>query len=161
MALIDPLTGLHNQRYLMRHLHGLLEGGQSHQLAALMIDVDHFKSINDEYGHAAGDHALRLIAEVLRAKTRVFDSLARYAGDEFVVVMPGSGAVDAAQAAERLRSAIEATEFTWDSRTHGRLTVSIGVACSGEDVATPAALLRTADLALYGAKRAGRNRVEI
>ena len=92
MALIDPLTGLYNQRYLMRHLRGLLESGQNRELAVLMIDVDHFKAVNDEYGHAAGDKALRAIADVLRANTRVFDSLARYGGEEFVVVMPGTGA---------------------------------------------------------------------
>ena len=90
MALIDPLTGLYNQRYLMRHLRGLLESGQSPNLGVLMIDVDHFKSVNDEFGHATGDLALRAIADVLRGCTRAFDSLARYGGEEFVVVMPGT-----------------------------------------------------------------------
>src|SRR6202035_577700 len=82
MALIDPLTGLYNQRYLMRHLHGLL-GSQNRELAVLMIDVDHFKSVNDEFGHATGDKALRAIADVLRGNVRVFDSVARYGGEEF------------------------------------------------------------------------------
>ena len=91
MALIDPLTGLYNQRYLMRHLRGLLESGQNRDIALLMIDVDHFKAVNDEYGHAMGDQALRAIADTLRANTRVFDSVARYGGEEFVVVMPGTG----------------------------------------------------------------------
>src|SRR5215475_2198003 len=81
MALIDPLTGMYNQRYLMRHLRGLLEG-QQRELAVLMVDVDHFKSVNDDYGHAAGDRALRAIADALRSNTRVFDSLARYGGEE-------------------------------------------------------------------------------
>ena len=107
MALIDPLTGLYNQRYLMRHLHGLLESGQNRELAVLMIDVDHFKSVNDEYGHVTGDKVLRAVADVLRGNTRVFDSLARYGGEEFVVVMPGTGVDDASLAAERLRSAVE------------------------------------------------------
>ena len=129
MALIDPLTGLYNQRYLMRHLRGLLEGGQNREVAVLMIDVDHFKSVNDEFGHATGDQALRAVADVLRGNTRVFDSLARYGGEEFVVVMPGTGAADAALAAERLRSAVEATPCTWASGKPSRLTVSIGVAC--------------------------------
>ena len=109
MALIDPLTGLYNQRYLMRHLRGLLESTQNPDLGVLMIDVDHFKAVNDEFGHATGDQALRVIADVLRAGTRVFDSLARYGGEEFVVVMPGTGLADALLAAERVRSAVEAT----------------------------------------------------
>ena len=73
MALIDPLTGLYNQRYLMRHLRGLLESRQNPDLAVLMIDVDHFKAVNDEFGHATGDQALRVIADALRANTRVFE----------------------------------------------------------------------------------------
>jgi two-component system, cell cycle response regulator len=160
LALTDPLTGLYNQRYLMRHLRGLLAAGQGHDIAVLMLDVDHFKAVNDAYGHAAGDMALRAIADALRSNTRAFDSLARYGGEEFVVVMPGAGLQEAACAAERLRAAIEATPVAWLSGSPERLTVSIGVAASGEQPATPEALLRAADLALYQAKRAGRNRVE-
>jgi two-component system cell cycle response regulator len=161
MALIDPLSGLYNQRYLMRHLRGLLDSGQNRDLALLMIDVDHFKAVNDEYGHAVGDMALRAVADVLRANTRVFDSVARYGGEEFVVVMPGVGLEDAAQAAERLRAAVEATGFTWDAGKRYRLTVSIGVASRCQTPGTPRALLDAADIALYAAKRAGRNRVKI
>jgi two-component system cell cycle response regulator len=161
MALIDPLTGLYNQRYLMRHLSGLLEGGQQLELAVLMIDVDHFKTVNDDYGHAVGDKALRAIADVLRANTRVFDSLARYGGEEFVVVMPGTTADDAALAAERLRSAVETAHFGWQDAGSCRLTVSVGVASSRGCSVTPEALLHTADVALYAAKRSGRNRVEV
>ena len=161
LALTDPLTGLYNQRYLMRHLRGLLDSGQSRDIAVLMVDVDHFKAVNDEYGHAAGDKALRGVADALRANTRVFDSLARYGGEEFAVVMPGSGLDDAVQAAERLRAAVETTPFAWEAGGHCRLTVSVGVAsCSGQLI-TPESLLRAADLALYEAKRAGRNRVEV
>ncbi|HTI84047.1 MAG TPA: PleD family two-component system response regulator [Acetobacteraceae bacterium] len=161
LALIDPLTGMYNQRYLMRHLRGLLEGGQQRELAVLMVDVDHFKSVNDDYGHATGDKALRAIADALRANTRAFDSLARYGGEEFVVVMPGTGLDDACQAAERLRIAVEQTEFTCEAPHFIRLTVSIGIGCSPLHAATPEALLRAADIALYSAKRSGRNRVAI
>ena len=97
-----------------------------------MIDVDHFKAVNDEFGHATGDKALRAIADMLRANTRVFDSVARYGGEEFVAVMPGTGADEASEAAERLRSAVEATQFTWASGKFARLTVSIGVACTAQ-----------------------------
>lgn len=161
MALIDPLTGLYNQRYLMRHLRGLLEGGQNRELTVLMVDVDHFKAVNDDYGHAAGDKALRAIADALRANTRAFDSLARYGGEEFVVVMPGTSMDDAVQAAERLRAAVAATPFAYEAGRSVRLTVSIGAACSPLHATTPEALLRAADVALYAAKRAGRNRVEV
>jgi two-component system cell cycle response regulator len=161
MALIDPLTGMYNQRYLMRHLRGLLEGGQRRELAVLMVDVDHFKSVNDDYGHAVGDSALKAIADALRANTRAFDSLARYGGEEFVVVMPGTDTDAAMQAAERLRTAVEQTPFACSAVRWSRLTISIGVASSPEHGATPETLLRAADLALYAAKRAGRNRVEV
>jgi two-component system, cell cycle response regulator len=161
LALTDPLTGIYNHRYLMRHLRNLLEGGQTREIAALMIDVDHFKLVNDDYGHAAGDTALRAIADTLRANTRAFDSLARYGGEEFVVVMPGTEPDDASLAAERLRAAVEAFPFELTPGVRSRLTVSIGVACCQDMPITPEALLHAADAALYAAKRAGRNRVEI
>ena len=131
MALIDPLTGLYNQRYLMRHLRGLLGGPHAQELALLMIDVDHFKTVNDDYGHAAGDQALRSIAETLRANTRVFDSVARYGGEEFVVVMPGTASGrcdDCGGAAAPLRSKCCRSNPLPGRRY--RLTISVGVACS-------------------------------
>ncbi|HEX3573584.1 MAG TPA: PleD family two-component system response regulator [Rhodopila sp.] len=161
MALTDPLTGLYNQRYLRRHLSGLMESGQSRQLAVLMLDVDHFKSVNDRFGHASGDRALRLIADSLRVHTRVFDSVARYGGEEFVVVMPGTSTEEATAAAERLRSAVEVIEFTTLDNQPIPLTVSVGVACAPSTKGSPELLLLAADAALYDAKRNGRNRVEI
>jgi two-component system, cell cycle response regulator len=161
MALTDALTGLYNQRYLLRHLHGLLNAGEARDIAALMIDVDHFKQVNDEYGHAAGDKALRAVAEVLRDNTRAFDSVARYGGEEFVVVMPGASIEEAMQAAERLRAAIETTTFAWLPDVACRLTISVGIATSEHQSITPEALLNKADGALYDAKRAGRNRVGV
>ncbi len=161
MALTDPLTGLYNQRYLLRHLGGLLQNTPDHQVAVLMIDVDHFKQVNDQYGHATGDRVLRAIADTLRANTRVFDSIARYGGEEFVVAMPGCGMDEAWTAAERVRSAVATMAFAPDSERACALSVSVGVACGGEQVSTPEALLHAADLALYAAKRGGRNRVEL
>ena len=161
MALTDPLTGLYNQRYLRRHLSSLMEGGQGRQLAVLMVDVDHFKSVNDRYGHASGDRALRLIADSLRVNTRVFDSVARYGGEEFVVVMPGTGPVEAAAAAERLRLAVQEIEFNATAGERTPLTVSVGVACTPIAINSPEVLLQAADAALYDAKRNGRNRFEM
>jgi two-component system cell cycle response regulator len=161
MALTDPLTGLYNQRYLRRHLAGLMEGVQGRQLALLMVDVDHFKSINDLYGHASGDRALRLIADSLRVNTRVFDSVARYGGEEFVVVMPGSSPAEAVASAQRLRVAIASIKFDTLVGLRAQLTVSIGVACTSVATCTLDLLLQEADTALYDAKRNGRNRVEL
>jgi len=159
MAATDPLTGLYNQRYLMRHLRGLLEGGQPRPIAVLMIDVDHFKAINDDHGHGAGDRALQAVAAALRANTRVFDSVARCGGEEFAVVMPATDADRAAAAGERLRAAVEGLEFRTESGAGFRLTVSIGTVCSGSAPCPAEALLAKADEALYDAKRRGRNRV--
>jgi two-component system cell cycle response regulator len=161
MALTDPLTGLYNQRYLRRHLSSLMDSGLGRHLEVLMVDVDHFKSVNDRYGHASGDRALRLIADSLRINTRVFDSVARYGGEEFVVVMPGTGPVEAAAAAERLRLAIQEIEFNATAGMSMPLTVSVGVACTSIVTALPEGLLQAADTALYDAKRNGRNRVEM
>ena len=160
-ALIDPLTGLYNQRYLMRHLTGLLAVPHLQNLALLMIDVDHFKRVNDEFGHAAGDDALREIAAGLRTGTRASDSVARYGGEEFVVVMPATTCADAMAAAERLRCDVEALRFEPLPGQRCRVTVSIGVACARSPHPTSEALLRASDQALYDAKRAGRNRVSL
>jgi two-component system cell cycle response regulator len=161
LALTDPLTGLYNQRYLMRHLRGLLVSGAPNGLAVLMLDVDHFKQVNDAYGHPVGDRALTAIAETLRANIRAFDSLARYGGEEFVVVMPGTDIEDATIAAERLRAGIEALVFDVGRGKPHPLTVSVGVACSEGRPVTPEAILRAADQALYAAKSDGRNRVRL
>jgi two-component system, cell cycle response regulator len=159
LAMTDPLTGLYNQRYLMRHLRGLLAGPQARELALLMIDVDHFKTVNDDHGHAVGDRALQVIAETLRANTRLFDSLARYGGEEFVVAMPSTGGDDASVAGERLRVAVEGLRFEPSPGERCRLTISVGIACTTDAATAPETLLRAADLALYDAKRSGRNRV--
>ena len=158
MALTDPLTGFYNQRYLMRHLRGLIEAGQPQGLAVMMIDVDHFKSVNDRWGHPIGDQALRAVADALRRRIRVFDSIARYGGEEFAVVMPGTSTEDACAAAERLRLAIGDMQFFPEPGMRHALTVSIGVSSTTSATITAERLLQTADQALYQAKRDGRNR---
>ena len=161
LALTDPLTGLYNHRYLMRHLGGLLAAGQPAGIVVMMIDIDHFKMVNDRWGHATGDRVLRQVAETLRSRTRVFDSLARYGGEEFVVVMSGASASDAVRAAERLRVAIQGMDFMPEADTAHRLTVSVGVSRSTRADITVDALLGSADRALYRAKHQGRNRIEV
>ena len=163
LAVTDPLTGLYNQRYMLRHLSGLLGATPASKVAVLMLDVDHFKSVNDRWGHPAGDMALRLIADMLRSRTRVFDSTARYGGEEFVVVMPGASMTDALTAAERLREAVSEIAFMPASSVVHGLTVSIGVAVKQADGTRlgPQELIGLADQALYDAKKRGRNRVAL
>ncbi len=161
LAVVDPLTSLYNQRYLRRHLDELMRRREGPPIALLMLDVDHFKAVNDRFGHANGDIALKAIADTLRANVRAFDSAARYGGEEFVVVMPGSGIDDATAAAERLRAAVETVVFEPVPGQRHPLTISVGVACAPAESATPDTLLRAADRALYEAKRLGRNRVEL
>jgi len=161
MALTDPLTGFYNQRYLMRHLRGLLSGGAPGGVAVMMIDVDHFKEINDRWGHMTGDAALQAIASTLRRRIRVFDSIARYGGEEFVVVMRSTTQAEAVTAAERLRNAIEQMAFEPEPGMTHAMTISIGVACCDAQAMTAEQLLAGADQALYQAKRRGRNRAEL
>ncbi|MBV9117875.1 MAG: PleD family two-component system response regulator [Acetobacteraceae bacterium] len=158
LAATDPLTGLYNRRYLTRHLRGLLGAIPRPDVSLLMIDVDRFKRLNDALGHGSGDRALQAVAATLRANIRVSDTLSRVGGEEFVVVMPGTSAAEAAAAAERLRQAVAALEGDFSRGQAGGLTVSIGIARS-DTAAEPEALLNAADAALYEAKRTGRNRI--
>jgi two-component system, cell cycle response regulator len=163
MAVTDGLTGLHNRRYLDNHLGGLFadEAGRRHQVAALLLDIDRFKAINDTYGHEAGDEVLRTFAERVRQHTRPVDIVARYGGEEIVVILPEAGLAEAQVIAERIRERVEALPFCVQRATRTiPVTVSIGVAVRQAEDTGPADMLRRADLALYRAKDAGRNRVE-
>jgi diguanylate cyclase (GGDEF)-like protein len=160
-SLRDPLTGLFNRRALGASASVLfrdsMRAGQP--VSVLMLDIDHFKMVNDLHGHPAGDSVLRQFAELLLASARTSDTAARYGGEEFVVVLPGSPLAPALRLAERIRETTENTIFT-----HGKLklnlTVSIGAATAfpGE-MASFDALVENADRNLYRAKREGRNRV--
>jgi two-component system cell cycle response regulator len=161
IAITDPLTGFYNKLYLNRHLSGLLASGQPNGLSVLMMDLDNFKPINDRFGHVAGDMALRAVADTVRGRTRAFDSIARYGGDEFVVIMPGTSLQDAASVAERLRESVAHTPFQPVSGESVTLTISIGVAAQATGTAGAEDLLRAADQALYRAKEAGRNCVAL
>ena len=156
LATRDGLTGLFNHRVFYEHLSVAYEGADRyhHPLTLLLIDVDHFKSYNDEFGHPAGDYVLQTVAEVLEGEARRSDVVARYGGEEFAVLLPHTEADKAMVVAERLRVAIEG--YPWLKRP---ITVSIGVAAVGEGIADSAALVRAADDALYLSKRQGRNRV--
>ncbi len=164
-ALQDALTGLYNRRHLDERLASELAAAQRHgrPVSLLMVDIDHFKAVNDEHGHLAGDEALKMVAFVLRGAVRKEDVLARYGGEEFVVIARET-ALDGARAlAERIRRAVERSHCAWQGRELG-VTVSIGLTVSvGLTEFVPGRsereVLEAADRALYTAKQQGRNRV--
>jgi len=162
MAITDALTGLFNRRYMESHLGTLVEQAiaRGKPLAALVIDIDYFKSINDSYGHDAGDDVLRDFALRIKRSIRGIDLACRYGGEEFVIVMPETDMTVAAMVAERLRRRIAAEPFAIDqSKRSVPVTISIGIASLRGKEDTAAAVLKRADQALYRAKRDGRNRV--
>ncbi|MGO8831330.1 MAG: PleD family two-component system response regulator [Roseiarcus sp.] len=161
LALVDPLTGLNNRRFLENHLARLVDQAQRRRapLALMIFDIDHFKRVNDTYGHDAGDEVLKGFADRLRRVIRGGDLLCRLGGEEFVIAMPNVSVAAATKIAERTRSAIEEQPFIIDKA--GRtvaVTVSIGVAGPGAE-GDPESLYRRADRALYRSKSDGRNRV--
>lgn len=159
LATHDALTGLHNRRHCDERLAERMAVGQrtGRTFALLVLDADHFKQINDRFGHATGDAVLQQLAQVLRTYTRSTDLLARYGGEEFVVILPENESVDdAVAAAEKIRVAVDKGTFA----EVGHVTVSIGVCLWELSDLSVAGLVHRADLALYQAKRLGRNRVE-
>lgn len=161
MAVTDGLTRLYNRHYLDTHLKNLVRQSveQKRSLSVVIMDMDHFKSVNDTYGHNVGDEVLKSLAGVIVNTIRSADLAARYGGEEFVVLMPETDAVRAYEAAERLRKAVESNPFFV---THPdsplKKTVSIGYATMHEND-TPDSLLKRADEGLYEAKNGGRNKV--
>jgi diguanylate cyclase (GGDEF)-like protein len=155
----DPLTGLTNRRQLTEKLDAEMSKAKrhNHPLSALMTDIDHFKSINDTYGHDAGDKVLMQVAQTLLTTCRKEDIVARYGGEEFVVILPNSPATSALECAERIRKAIEETVCPGVDR---RMTVSVGATLFAADD-TEESLIKRADTALYDAKESGRNRVAL
>lgn len=161
-AVQDPLTGLHNRRHLDERLRAELAFASRHaaSLSVLIIDVDHFKAINDTRGHDAGDAALRALGERLLRSVRTEDIVARHGGEEFAVVARGIGAVGALQLAERIRDTVAKLRIAHGGGAPLAFTVSIGVATMDRDCPfdDAAALLKAADEMLYRAKQGGRNR---
>lgn len=161
-AVTDPLTGLHNRRFMSSQLDPLVEraGQGGEPVAALLLDIDHFKKINDGFGHDVGDEVLREFAVRLASNVRAVDLPCRYGGEEFVVIMPGTTLAAAERIAERIRLHVSGSPFrVAGGREILTVTISIGVAATNGSGDTPEQLLKRSDEALYEAKEGGRNRV--
>ncbi len=170
LSIIDGLTGVFVRRHFLERFEEEIRRGVKHNfpLSVLMLDIDHFKRYNDEFGHLVGDATLREVVQVVRANVRNVDIVARYGGEEFVVVIPETGEQGALEVAERIRSAVARRAFrVYDEET--KVTVSIGISIFPQDLSPQAEeksdanlifdLLQKADRALYRAKEEGRNRV--
>jgi diguanylate cyclase (GGDEF)-like protein len=160
MALHDGLTNLFNKRRFREILEEKLEEGRRARVpvAFIMMDVDDFKLYNDAHGHPAGDEALQQIARILLENTRADDVVGRYGGEEFVIILPGTGRSGARRVAETIRETIAGAVFGGEEIA-GHITVSLGVAVFPDDAADSETLVKQADSALYRGKDAGRNRV--
>jgi len=161
LSVTDELTGLANRRLLGPRLE--LEWNRARRfetpLSVLMIDIDHFKKYNDRNGHLLGDNVLKKVADILKSTTRRVDTVARFGGEEFVILLPGQDGKTAFNIAEKLRQSVARHKFTREeTQPGGKVTISVGVACFPRDADDPHELLERSDLALYASKQAGRNR---
>jgi len=161
----DALTGLYNRWYVIEKIDSEINRALRHgsPMSVLMLDLDHFKRINDTWGHSAGDEVLKAIGKLLRDSCRVYDVPGRYGGEEFCIVLPETRMGNTEVVAERIRQRLESTELACGGESIV-VTASIGIAGMEEpasaDILSPAALIDRADRALYSAKSRGRNRIE-
>jgi diguanylate cyclase (GGDEF)-like protein len=156
----DQLTGAYNRHYLFERARGQIEMGRRYQmpLSLILLDIDHFKDINDTYGHSAGDHVLKHLAHLLQQHTRLVDTVCRYGGEEFVVLLPMVALEGALTTARRVQQALAQNPLRWGTTTLTP-TVSIGIAEWQEGYEGIEPLIAEADKALYEAKASGRNRI--
>jgi diguanylate cyclase (GGDEF)-like protein len=160
LATTDPLTKIYNRRYVLELAEAELlrvrrYGGR---FSILLLDIDHFKQINDVYGHFAGDAVLRAASDLFRAQVRPSDTVGRYGGEEFLILLPETNCTEACEVAERFRQNLEETTLVYD-QIRLRITTSIGVAFGSSRTKNLNSVLATADRVLYQAKHMGRNRV--
>jgi diguanylate cyclase (GGDEF)-like protein len=160
LGMTDSLTGVLNRRYLDRRLADEVKRAQRSggQLSVIIVDLDHFKLVNDRFGHLEGDRMLQAVARTIVASVRDIDVVTRFGGEEFAIILPGASDSDALVVAERIRRSVEGMDYT--SESHGRvpITISGGVAALDTSIHTPAQLIGVADRRLLEAKRTGRNR---
>jgi diguanylate cyclase (GGDEF)-like protein len=161
LATVDGLTGVFNRREFNRRLSIELERSrrEGHSVSLVMVDIDHFKKLNDTYGHQSGDDALRQVSAILKHEVRPGDQPARYGGEEFAVILPYADQTDAYTMAERLRTIIAARDIVIHEGQTIKVTASLGCATFPVDATTEQMLMAEADSALYQAKKGGRNQV--
>ena len=162
-AIRDPLTGLFNRRYLEESLQRELHRAErhSHSIALIMLDIDHFKQVNDTYGHEAGDVVLKNIAALLQEYSRKSDIACRFGGEEFILILPETTLEVAIQRAEALRQAVMAHHVSIEKEEIKNLSISLGVASFPQHGQSIKEIMGEADQALYKAKVKGRNRVVV
>lgn len=161
MAIRDGLTGLFNHRYAKERLDDEFDRATrfDRELTVLFMDLDHFKFFNDTHGHQAGDEILQILAGLMTEAIRESDTLARWGGEEFIVIAPETGEEHGCRIAERIRKAVANHSFPHaDQQPMGMVTLSIGVATKSDGMEAPDKLLRRADDAVYSAKDLGRNK---
>lgn len=160
MAVTDGLTEIFNHKYFQQHLEKDIERAKRYRedVSLLMIDIDHFKRCNDTHGHQEGNKILKKVTAILKKSIREVDLLARYGGEEFAIILPCTPKNGAHEIAQRMRELVESTEFILNDR-HVTITISVGVSTFPEDAGLQFELIKRADMALYHAKRTGRNRV--
>lgn len=163
-SLIDPLTGVYNRLYFDQNLPNILNQmvgeGEEYSLSLLMIDVDHFKNINDSRGHLAGDHILEMLGKKLKEICRKSDIVCRYGGEEFLIILPGADIHDSKNIAEKLRKAVESMEIVFGE---AKIDVTISIGCTQVKIGMERAeqAIARADKALYHSKNSGRNKVSV
>jgi diguanylate cyclase (GGDEF)-like protein len=162
LSITDPLTQVPNRRHLFAQLEGEIARANRFgtQLSFLMVDIDHFKKLNDSVGHRAGDQVLREVCTLMKQRVRKVDTLARYGGEEFAIILPQVTRAEAVEVAEKLRRTIEEAPMEHAKvQPGGRVTISVGVASLPIDATEQDKLVDCADSALYASKRLGRNLV--
>ena len=160
-ATIDGLTGLYNRKYFFDLASAEFERTRryEHPLSLIILDIDYFKDINDTYGHSFGDEVLKVVAHRCKTIVRNVDIIARFGGDEFIILLPETGLDDARLAAEKIRKTIGSQPVIIDNKTEVYLTISLGISSAGERIENIDGLFKKADQALYLAKEEGRNNV--
>jgi two-component system cell cycle response regulator len=162
LTITDGLTGIANRRAFEERIKVEVYRAlrYARPLSLVMFDLDHFKKVNDTYGHMAGDHVLKTVASAVSSRIRAYDAFARYGGEEFALLLPETSKAGAAQVAEEIRASVANTQFIFEDRVIP-VTVSMGVAEVVPEFRTHHELVKAADVRLYGAKRDGRNRVAV
>ena len=161
LAMRDGLTGLLNRRAIEEYAEAEfnLTARKERALSVIMLDIDHFKSVNDQFGHKFGDHALQQVAKILKEDLRTYDRIGRWGGEEFILILPDTQLKDAATVAERIRVRTAEMKISLENGKTFSVHISLGVACTTNQPSSLMKLIDAADQALYQAKQTGRNRV--